>query len=105
MVDGEDRERDPDWGRGGGADLEHRQTNDPDGENDLQVEIVMGRELDLAIDAFDEIDDGARGMRMTGQEFRLGLDAVGQLVELGVGAVVGAIPAIESTMRFGMAAE
>ncbi|HZC58331.1 MAG TPA: hypothetical protein VE396_20125 [Xanthobacteraceae bacterium] len=54
------------------------------------------------IEFLDEIDDGPRGMRMAGEEFRLGFDTVGQFVELGVGAALGAIGA---TMRFIMTAE
>ena len=92
VVDGEDGERHPDRRRRRRADLEHRQADDADGEDDLQIEIVVGGELDLVIDLLDEIDDDAGSVRMAGEEFRLGLDAVGQLVELGIGAVLRPLP-------------
>ncbi len=53
--------------------------------------LLLVRQLDLTIELLDEIDDGARRMGMTGEELRLRLDAAGQLVEFGIGAVHAAI--------------
>ena len=50
VVDGENRQRDPDRRRRGRPDFEHREGDDPGGKDDLQVEVVVGRELDLAVD-------------------------------------------------------
>jgi hypothetical protein len=68
-----------------------RKGDDAGGEQDLQIDGVVGRHLDFAIDLFDEVDHGARAMRMTGQEFGFRLDAAREFVELGVGAVHPAI--------------
>src|SRR6516162_2448903 len=83
MVEGEQRERDPDRRCGGGADFKHGHSNDPEREHDLEVHIVVGGEPDLAVDRLERIHNGARAVGMARQEFGLLLDLVRELVDLG----------------------
>src|SRR5215472_5664994 len=68
MVDREDGERHPHRRRRGRAHLEHRETDDPERKHDLEIDRVVGRKLDLAVELLDEVDDCARRMRMLGEK-------------------------------------
>src|SRR5215471_1166448 len=60
MIDREDRERQPHRGRGGRAHFHHGEADEAEREDDLQVDRVVARELDLAVELFYEIDHDAR---------------------------------------------
>ena len=52
MIDGENRERHPHRRRRRGADFEHGEADDGEREHDLEIDSVVGRELDLRGRAF-----------------------------------------------------
>ena len=91
VIDRKNRQRDPNRRRSSGADLENGQTDNPDGEDNLQINAVVGRALDFVVEHFDEIDDRACRMRMLRKKFGFRLDAVCQFIEFGIGAVHEAI--------------
>src|SRR5262249_50262953 len=90
MIEDEQAERDPNRGRRGSSDLEHRKTYDPDRERDLQVDGISGCDPDLLIEFPEEVDDRAGAFRMLRQKLRFLLDLVGKIVEVGGGRLIHA---------------
>src|SRR5262249_30476989 len=74
MIERKDGQRDPAGRRGGGADLDHGKTKNPDRQYDLQVDKIAGGELDLAVDPLAEIDEGAGGFGIAREKLGLFLD-------------------------------
>src|SRR5262245_61681892 len=83
MIEDEQAERDPNRGRRGGSDLEHRESDDPERERDLQVDGISRCDSDFVVDFLEEIYDRAGAFRMLRQKLGFLLDLVGDTVELG----------------------
>src|SRR5208283_2108577 len=83
MVERKHAEGQPHRRCGRGAELDERQCHDHAGQADLEIEYVMGAEFDLAIEAFANVHDQLRRVRMLSQILRLALDLARKLVELG----------------------
>src|SRR6516164_4833194 len=77
VIEGKQRECDPNWRSGRGAHLEHGYANDAEREHNLEVYVVARGEPDFAVGRLESIHDGARGLGMLCQELHLLLDLVG----------------------------
>src|SRR5262249_23452296 len=88
MVERKDRQRDPDRRRRRGADLEYGEADDAERKQDLQVDEVAARELDLAVDPLAKVDERAGGVGILREELGLFLDLARELVDLRRGGLV-----------------
>ena len=84
VIDGKDREREPHRGCRRRSDLQNHHTDDSGREQDLEVDDVTGRNLDLAVQLLAEVHKCPGTVRSPGQILRFLLKLVRKVVDLGV---------------------
>src|SRR5262249_44793731 len=90
VVDREERQRHPDRRCRRSADLEHGETDDAEGQQDLAIDVVVGGRADLPLELLEEIDGRSGALGVARKELCLLLDLAGEFVELSPGGFVSA---------------